>query len=87
MSSRFQTDDFQDPGIAAVVWTSIDGITWSRIPHQEPVFGGIGDQEMMSVIAGDPGLVAIGSDWARDEVDAAVWRSPDGVTWSRIRIE
>jgi hypothetical protein len=69
------------PGLVAVgherlgdwdtaVWTSADGITWSRVPHDEAVFGGEGDQRMASVIAGGPGLVVVGSDESRD---TAVW--------------
>ncbi len=48
------------------VWTSTDGITWSRVPHDEDVFAGAG---MRSVTAGGPGLVAVGSDGEA----AAVW--------------
>jgi hypothetical protein len=60
----------------AVVWTSVDGIKWSRVPDDEALFGG----GMSSVTAGGPGLVAVGS--AGD--DAAVWTSPDGIKWSRV---
>ena len=65
------------------MWTSPDGVTWSRVPHDEAVFGGGGWQQMASVIAGGPGLVAVGVDWSGD-FDAAVWTSPDGITWSRV---
>ncbi len=73
------------PGLVAVgsdlgrvvVWTSVDGHVWSRVPHDESVFGGA---EMNSVIAGGPGLVAVGSDW----LHAVVWTSVDGITWSRV---
>lgn len=58
----------------AAVWTSPDGISWSRIPHDEAVFGGDGSQAIRSVSAGGPGLVAVGT---------AVWTSLDGLTWSR----
>jgi hypothetical protein len=64
----------------AAVWTSPDGISWSRVPHHEAVFGGRGSQGMGSVTVGGPGLVAVGS----DELDAAVWTSPDGISWSRL---
>ena len=75
------------PGLVAVgdatdgaaVWTSPDGITWSRIPHDDAVFG---DAAMGSVTAAGPGLVAVGEDW--DTMGAAVWTSPDGFTWSRV---
>ena len=72
------------PGLVAVgsansapaVWTSVDGITWSRVPHNEAVGGG----SMSSVTSGGPGLVAVGS----FEPNAAVRTSADGVTWSRV---
>lgn len=60
----------------AAVWTSVDGITWSRVPHDEAVFDGW----MSSVTAGGPGLVAVG--W--DDMGAVVWTSVDGTTWSRV---
>ncbi len=64
----------------AVVWTSVDGLSWSRLAHDEAVFGGEGDQGMFDVTAGGPGLVAVGE----DEQGAPVWTSADGITWSRI---
>ena len=39
----------------AAVWTSVDGLTWSRVGHDEEVFGGEGDQVMSSVAVGGPG--------------------------------
>jgi hypothetical protein len=66
----------------AVVWTSVDGITWSRVPHDDAIFGGEGDQEMTSVTAGGPGLVAAGWDGGTDS--GARWTSVDGLTWSRV---
>jgi hypothetical protein len=73
-----------DGGVDAAVWTSVDGITWSRVPHDESIFGGGTDgyygQSMSSVTAGGPGLVAVGSDVGR----AAVWTSVDGIIWSRV---
>ena len=68
----------------AAVWTSPDGITWSRAPHDEAVFGGENDQSMTSITAGGPGLVAVGRDSSGDDSDAAVWTSADGITWSRV---
>lgn len=73
-----------DGGGDAAVWVSVDGIVWSRLPHDEAIFGGETDgydgQSMSSVTAGGPGLVAVGSDVGR----AAVWTSVDGLTWSRV---
>ena len=78
----------------AVVWTSVDGLTWSRVPHDEEVFGGVETQEMLDATAGGPGLVAVGRDgaggyWgnpilARGGQHAAVWVSADGLTWTRV---
>jgi hypothetical protein len=70
----------------AVVWTSPDGFTWSRAPHDETIFGGDGSQQMFDVTAGGPGLVAVGRDGPAvdGEGNAAVWTSPDGLTWSRV---
>jgi hypothetical protein len=64
----------------AVVWTSIDGLTWSRLPHDEAVFGGEGDQGMFDVTAGGPGFVAVGE----NDHGAPVWTSADGITWSQV---
>jgi hypothetical protein len=44
----------------AAVWTSVDGLVWSRVPHDEAVFGGEGSRGMASVAVGGPGLVAVG---------------------------
>ncbi len=57
----------------------LSSLSWSRVPHDEAVFGGAGEQSMSSVTVGGPGLVAVGTDG-----DAAVWTSPDGITWSRV---
>ena len=64
-------------GPAAAVWTSVDGITWSRVPDEGSVFL---FSEMNSVAAGGPGLVAVGT----NDSDAEVWTSVDGSTWARV---
>ena len=76
----------------AAVWTSVDGLTWSRVPHDEAVFGGADSYAMSGVTAGGPGLVAVGVAGALEvenqsvgDDDAAVWTSADGLTWSRVR--
>ena len=75
-----------NPAADAVVWTSVDGVTWSLVPHDEEVFGGPGEQRMVSVTAGGPGLVAVGNDGAagNEQANAAVWASGDGFTWTRV---
>lgn len=65
----------------AAVWTSSDGLAWSRGPHDESLFT---DHRMYGITAGGPGLVAVGCDWTGGDRDAAVWISPDGLTWSRV---
>ena len=69
---------------SAAVWTSPDGLSWSRVPHDEATFGGPGNQVMLAVAAGGPGLVAVGLEGASDRAVAAVWTSPDGLAWSRV---
>ena len=70
----------------AAVWVSADGYAWTRVPHDEAVFGGQEGQRMMSVTAGGPGLVAVGSDYSDGSgwPDAAVWVSADGYAWTRV---
>jgi hypothetical protein len=74
-----------NPDTNAAVWTSPDGITWSRVPHDETVFGTGGNPSMLSVTAGGPGLVAVGADyWPPELAETPVWTSPDGITWTRV---
>ncbi|HSR43865.1 MAG TPA: hypothetical protein VLT15_01375 [Acidimicrobiia bacterium] len=70
----------------AAVWYSTDGSTWSKVVHDEAVFGGPGDQYMMAVTAGGPGFVAVGEDTSEDGSSgiSAVWISEDGISWSRV---
>jgi len=74
---------FSGDDLDAVVWTSPDGITWSRVANDEAIFGGEGEQAMSSVTADGRGLVAVGWDEASGD-NAAVWTSPNGITWSRV---
>jgi hypothetical protein len=69
----------------AAVWTSPDGVNWSRVPHDETVFGNGGNPVMLSVTAGGPGLVAVGADLHPESLaETPVWTSPDGITWTRV---
>jgi len=83
----------------AAVWYSLDGATWSRVPHDEAVFGGAGHQQIRGVTALESGFVAVGyeGDFSQHEGDtsplnafggseahAAVWHSDDGVSWMRV---
>jgi hypothetical protein len=99
---RGDVDWTHEPGAEhAVVWTSVDGITWSRVPHDEAVFGGAEGQHcrMRSLAVGDSSLVAIGSceqytiesgkeDGLVSHGDQLVtWTSPDAISWSRVSLD
>lgn len=56
----------------AAVWYSTDGISWTRVPHDETVFGGPGNQTITAVTVGGPGLVAVGGDGVITDADARV---------------
>ena len=62
--------DGQGEDVVAAVWTSPDGITWSRVPLDEAVFGGTADQVTLGVTAGGPVW------WQLDRTGRAVmlWR-------------
>ncbi len=77
----------------AAVWTSPDGRTWTRVPH-DPVFevGGFIDTTedpvtggMQGVTAGQAGLVAVGSVCQSNPAacQPAAWISKDGISWQR----
>jgi hypothetical protein len=72
----------------AAVWTSVDGSVWTRIPHNEDVFG---SARLWTVVAGGPGLVAVGDDLQQDAVgergSVGVWVSNDGLSWSRVPLD
>jgi hypothetical protein len=78
----------ESPGFSiAAVWTSADGLSWTRVGHDDDVFGAgePGGIEMLSVTAGGPGLVAVGRDGSAGELGAAaVWTSSDGHSWTRV---
>ncbi len=67
------------PESNAAVWTSVDGVEWSRVPHDPAVFGTpeIGS-EIFDVAVGESGLVAVGGTPADG---AMAWISTDGLTW------
>lgn len=71
----------------AAVWTSPDGLAWSRVPHGEEAFGG-GAYEMWAVGSDGDRLVAVGH--GCDDPDdpcsmrPTVWTSIDGDSWQRV---
>jgi hypothetical protein len=76
--------DFSMDAAAAAVWTSTDGITWARVPHDEAVFGGEEQTIMIGVTAHGNGLVAVGEATTNGNRGAAVWTSTDGIAWARM---
>lgn len=73
-------------GASAAFWTSLDGSSWTRVAHDDAVFGGPGDQrvEAVTALTDGTGWLAVGSG---GQGDAAVWASSDGSTWARIAAE
>ncbi|MGH7732721.1 MAG: hypothetical protein ACREOE_03215, partial [Gemmatimonadales bacterium] len=60
----------------AYVWTSTDGLVWTRVPDQSSLKGG----GMAAVTRAASGFVAAGVSAGH----AAVWASADGTTWTRL---
>jgi hypothetical protein len=92
MTDRFG-DYPEDVGLLdAEVWVSADGVAWERVPDPAGAFTGPGNQRMEAVVAGGPGLVAVGFE-SRDPVgmnlgaQAAIWTSRDGYTWERASLD
>jgi hypothetical protein len=56
-------------------WTSVDGITWTRVP--DDAFVGGPDERLVAVTATPSRLVAVGE-------GSSLWVSTDGVTWTNI---
>jgi hypothetical protein len=59
----------------AEVWTSREGMVWTRTQVERPSLGDIGE-----VTVGQSGLVAVG----QSGDDAAVWTSQDATVWTRV---
>ena len=72
-------------GVTAAAWTSADGMAWQRAPTTKTLRSRstyAAHAEMDDVAATSAGLVAVG--WNSDANGAAViWRSRDGLTWTR----
>ncbi|MBI2238857.1 MAG: protein kinase [Actinobacteria bacterium] len=70
----------------AAVWTSRDGLNWERVPADEAIFGGPGNQQMFALAQVGLVLVVGGvSDNPGGDADGAIWLSLDGIEWTRIR--
>lgn len=71
---RWKTSAWSDAGPVAAVWISDNGEEWTRVPHDESLFGGDDVVRMWALAASEDRLVAVGD---------AVWRSADGQIWER----
>lgn len=73
----------------AAVWTSDDGLAWSRAPDPDGELDGEGSQRMNAVAAHGGRFTAVGIEEAEDggavSTRAAVWTSADGRSWTRHR--
>ncbi len=82
-------DDFGDFADKAAVWLSPDGVAWTRVGHDETVFGPIGDESiwfsMVAVAYGNGRYVAVGE--ASTESGAAAWVSLDGLSWELVPLD
>ncbi len=65
----------------SVVWISQDGIAWTRLDHDEEVFG---QSVMYDVTYGPNGFLAVGWKTAPDWDDPVFWHSLDGLDWNRV---
>ena len=69
----------------ARIWSSLDGQTWRGAGD---VARGLGRGSVQDVASTDDGFIAVGR--VEDDsghYDGAVWRSSDGLTWNRQRVD
>lgn len=72
-----------DTSEVPVIWTSVDGTSWTDVPLDAEVFplGGT----ITELTHGPNGFVAVGG--LDDVTQPAVWRSADGLRWHRVSSE
>jgi hypothetical protein len=68
----------------AAVWVSADALHWFRVADRTGQLGGKGDQVLLDVVQLGTGMVGGGFTTGVQGKDGALWRSADGVTWSRV---
>ena len=81
----FQFAGANDGPVTGAIWTSPDGLAWSRI---DPVPAGLASAEIDHVATDGHRLVAVGNErpLGANPADPTpiVWVSPDNVTWTRV---
>ena len=61
---------------APLLWHSTDGQHWTFVPFPEP------NVNLVTLAAGGPGFLLGGDVHVGSQLDAAIWTSRDGVTWT-----
>lgn len=69
--------------IGTYVSTSLNGIDWEPVPDPEGV---LASGMMRDLVAWKGGLAAPGRVWSGAESPDVLWTSPDGLTWSHLRL-
>ena len=72
--------------VDAAVWRSADrGTSWDRVEGATSGLHEAGDQAMQVVVPATPGVVAAGFETSPEgDLDASVWTSKDGSSWTRL---
>jgi hypothetical protein len=60
---------------ASPIWTSIDGLTWTRMDYDRTFFR----SRIAGVLADSSGVFA----WGSEDGEFSSWESPDGTEWRR----
>lgn len=83
LGSACEIEEGQTGGCILGVWGSPDGLDWAQLDA-------LGAGELRDVVAGGPGLVAVGSTCTFDpqgsppDCGPAIWTSIDGTDWMRV---
>ncbi len=72
---------YTDEGTVALAWASEDGFDWQSVLDDDAAEAG----EMLDVVSIHTGFLAVGSveGLEREDLQAAVWWSPNGLSWHR----
>ncbi len=69
---------------ATAVWYSTDGSRWTRLSTAEKVIDSADQAQVNTLMVTASGVVAAGTVVDGTDLDAAVWKSTDGIHWSRV---
>lgn len=76
-----------DVGSRGAVWTSPDGLLWTRVPDAQLPAAVDEDVQLFAVATHEDTLVAVGWRGEAESLDPVVWTSSGGETWSVARDE